>query len=124
MRLLGSVQLDEPFYERLAISRHALGETVPGTLGIPADAKHCRRQNAGTTLFFLAAPKGKRDPRLRGGDEQKLRWLGSFRESAPYSGAFNPVQYAMNAITSADSSIALSVGLPEPCPARVSMRIR
>ncbi len=44
----------------------------------------------------------------------------------PYRVAFTvmPVQAAMNAQLSAASAITLSVGLPDPWPARVSMRIR
>ena len=36
----------------------------------------------------------------------------------------SPVHFAANAHRSAVSSMILSVGLPEPWPARVSMRIR
>src|SRR3546814_3339150 len=35
-----------------------------------------------------------------------------------------PVHLAMNAYISENSSMILSVGLPDPCPARVSIRMR
>src|SRR3546814_12986171 len=42
---------------------------------------------------------------------------------AAYS-TVNPVHFAAKAYLSAASAMILSVGLPDPCPARVSIRIR
>lgn len=56
-------------------------------------------------------------PRLRVGHREGRRVQGRALTA-------NPVQWAANAHMSAVWAMILSVGLPAPCPARVSMRMR